>query len=110
MLCECEQVTVQDLERACELPFCRDLHTIRKITRLGLGPCQGTFCIWRAVMLLYENQRISAAECRQLLQEFLAERGKGSCFTLWGDQLKQYELARGIYLNNFQLGDAADEI
>ncbi len=44
IVCRCNDVTVEDVERAIEAG-CRDLECLRKVLRIGMGPCQGRTCI-----------------------------------------------------------------
>ncbi len=44
IICRCEDVTLEDVERAIE-EGCRDLESLRKRLRIGMGPCQGRTCI-----------------------------------------------------------------
>ncbi len=44
IVCRCNDVTVEDVERAIE-EGCRDLECLRKVLRIGMGPCQGRTCI-----------------------------------------------------------------
>uniref|UniRef100_A0A7C3SK98 (2Fe-2S)-binding protein n=1 Tax=Thermofilum pendens TaxID=2269 RepID=A0A7C3SK98_THEPE len=44
LLCFCEGVTIEDVERALEEGF-RDLESLKRRLRVGMGPCQGRYCI-----------------------------------------------------------------
>ncbi|NPA97071.1 MAG: (2Fe-2S)-binding protein [Crenarchaeota archaeon] len=44
IVCRCNDVTVEDVERAIE-EGCRDIECLRKVLRVGMGPCQGRTCI-----------------------------------------------------------------
>jgi len=44
IICRCNDVTVEDVERAIE-EGCRDLECLRKVLRIGMGPCQGRTCM-----------------------------------------------------------------
>ncbi len=44
LLCQCEDVTVEDVRRAVELGY-RDLESVKRYTGLGTGPCQGKTCL-----------------------------------------------------------------
>lgn len=43
-VCICEGVTVEDVERALEEGF-TDLESLKRRLRVGMGPCQGRYCI-----------------------------------------------------------------
>jgi thioredoxin reductase/bacterioferritin-associated ferredoxin len=43
IVCRCEDVSAGDIRRAVA-GGARDVHEIKRTTRLGMGPCQGRFC------------------------------------------------------------------
>ena len=43
LVCRCEDVSAGDLRRAV-IGGARDIHEIKRVTRLGMGHCQGRFC------------------------------------------------------------------
>ena len=44
IICRCNDVTLDDIERAIS-EGCKDLECLRKKLRIGMGPCQGRICI-----------------------------------------------------------------
>ena len=78
-----------------------NLDDIRRDTRLGMGPCQGGFCMYRAASLWAEYRAAATpgALTGALLRQFLQERWKGLTPVLWGDQLRQARLDELIYLD-----------
>ncbi len=44
ILCRCEDVTAEDVERAARTGF-SDLEEIKRYTGFGTGPCQGKECL-----------------------------------------------------------------
>src|SRR5215208_3494678 len=48
LICECELIGRGKLEEAIRRKGTADLDDIRRHVRLGMGPCQGGFCIYRA--------------------------------------------------------------
>jgi glycerol-3-phosphate dehydrogenase len=97
-----------------------NIDDIRRDTRLGMGPCQGGFCTYRAVALWEElrgngqesfaidknsdSESLSPIADRPspsvaLLRHFLQERWKGLTAIAWGDQLRQVRLDEIIYLD-----------
>ncbi|MEZ4633639.1 MAG: (2Fe-2S)-binding protein [Caldilineaceae bacterium] len=54
LVCECELVTRAMLENAARLNPTVTLDDLRRDVRLGMGPCQGGFCTYRAVGILHE--------------------------------------------------------
>lgn len=96
MLCECEMVSLAEVERAVSDDDVHVLSDIRRKTRLGMGTCQGAFCGYRALPLL-RCEKDKYAPFREEIQSFLDQRWKGIRPVLWGAQLRETELARGIY-------------
>jgi glycerol-3-phosphate dehydrogenase len=54
LICECELVTRAMLENAARSNPTLTLDDIRRDVRLGMGPCQGGFCTYRAAGILHE--------------------------------------------------------
>jgi glycerol-3-phosphate dehydrogenase len=97
LICECELITRQRLLDAFEHRDAPDLDDIRRVLRLGMGPCQGGFCILRAAGLLHGAEKISIEATNSHLLDFLQERWKGVQPLLWGDQLRQMQFDRLIF-------------
>lgn len=55
LVCECELVTRTMLEAAAHNNPTLTLDDLRRDVRLGMGPCQGGFCAYRAAGILHEN-------------------------------------------------------
>jgi len=96
MLCECEMVSLAEVERAVADDDVHFLSDIRRKTRLGMGTCQGAFCGYRAIPLL-RRAKDKYGPFRAEIQNFLDQRWKGIRPVLWGAQLRETELTRGIY-------------
>lgn len=103
LLCECERVTDAFLGEAQRCWRRGSLGDLRRLTRLGMGPCQGSFCTVRAAGYAHESLGVSLDETNALLREHLEERWKGTRPVLWGWQARQAELARGIGLGLLEL-------
>lgn len=54
LICECELVTRTMLENAAKQNPTITLDDLRRDVRLGMGPCQGGFCTYRAVGIVHE--------------------------------------------------------
>ena len=74
-----------------------NLDDIRRAMRLGMGPCQGGFCIYRATGILHAVERLDGEEAAASLTDFLQERWKGVWPILYGDQLRQARLDDWIF-------------
>ncbi len=96
-ICECELVPRQRLEQAIDHNPGASLDDLRRRLRLGMGPCQGGFCIYRATGIVHGRGGLSAAEADRSLLDFLQERWKGVWPVLHGDQLRQARLDDWIF-------------
>ncbi len=73
---------------------------MRRTIRLGLGTCQGGFCVYRAAPRhehRNEGDEPSAAATNLALSDVLEERRRGITPGLWGDQLRQELLDELMY-------------
>jgi glycerol-3-phosphate dehydrogenase len=99
LVCECEYVLRSRIERMAKEKGTHDLDDIRRELRLGMGPCQGGFCTYRAAGVLHDLRHLSPDQTNQALLRFLDERWRGIRPVLWGDDLRQIRLDEEIYLN-----------
>jgi glycerol-3-phosphate dehydrogenase len=97
MVCECELVSRSALEETITRTGSTNLDDIRRQLRLGMGPCQGGFCIYRAAGIMHGLDGISGEQADASLLAFLQERWKGSWPVLYGDQLRQSRLDDWIF-------------
>ena len=98
IICECELVSRHDVERVAQKVGTRHIGDIQHRTRLGMGPCQGGFCTYRALGIMQEAGKMTPQESTRILKEFLQRRFKGIKPALWGDQLREEQLVESIYL------------
>jgi glycerol-3-phosphate dehydrogenase len=97
LICECEMIGRGKLEEAMRRRATTNLDDIRRQLRLGMGPCQGGFCIYRATGILHGFDRMTAEQANDSLRHFLQERWKGVWPILYGDQLRQARLDDWIF-------------
>jgi glycerol-3-phosphate dehydrogenase len=97
LICECEMVPRSKLEDAIRRRATTNLDDIRRLLRLGMGPCQGGFCIYRATGILHGLDGLTAEQADEALLHFLQERWKGVWPVLYGDQLRQARLDDWIF-------------
>ena len=97
LICECEMVPRWKLEEAMQRRATTNLDDIRRLLRLGMGPCQGGFCIYRATGILHGLDGLTAEQADESLLHFLQERWKGVWPILYGDQLRQARLDDWIF-------------
>lgn len=107
LLCECEmvpQAVVDDLTKALQhhghFP---GLGAIGLRSRIGKGPCQGTFCSQRVAAYLYDTGGWQAARGIAELRSFLIERWRGQAPLLWDISLAQAELLEATHCGTFGL-------
>ncbi len=105
IVCECEMVTVGEIEYAVKELEAHNLVDLRRRTRLGMGPCQGELCAYRAAGLLQAFSDMSGFDASQLLESFLEERWKGIKPIFWGDALREAEFSYWIYEGLFGIND-----
>jgi glycerol-3-phosphate dehydrogenase len=96
-VCECELVSRPALEAAVRERASVHLDDFRRLLRLGMGPCQGGFCMYRAAGIVHGLGRLEAEEANRALLDFLQERWKGVWPILYGDQLRQARLDDWIF-------------
>ena len=97
LVCECELIGRRKLEETMRRSATTKLDDIRRSLRLGMGPCQGGFCMYRATGLLHAVDRLDGAQASTSLLDFLEERWKGMWPILYGDQLRQARLDDWIF-------------
>ncbi len=97
IVCECELVSREKLVQAVKQTGSTNLDDIRRQLRLGMGPCQGGFCIYRAAGIMHELDAFSAQDADRALSDFLQERWKGVWPVLYGDQLRQTRFDEWVF-------------
>ena len=96
LICECEEVSVGEINAAIDRMDVSTLTDLRRRTRVGMGTCQGEFCACRAAGLLAKAHGCVERE-RKDLADFLQERWKGNFPIGWGDTLREAEYTQWIY-------------
>ncbi len=98
LVCECELVTREQVIQSITSGEAKTIDDIRRDTRLGMGPCQGGFCTYRAAGIIHDLVQPPIEETNVAIRDFLRERWKGLTPILWGPQLKQERLDELMYL------------
>ena len=94
VLCECEAVSRGQLELALRSADSGDLDDLRRDLRLGMGPCQGAFCAYRAAGL--SAALLSRPAPDGGFADFADERWRGLRPLGWGRGLRQLEMLRRV--------------
>ncbi|MGC9157462.1 MAG: anaerobic glycerol-3-phosphate dehydrogenase subunit GlpA [Terracidiphilus sp.] len=100
IVCECEMVTRGELEyilRDTNPIPAQTIADIGRRTRLGFGPCQGTYCGYKAMLAGYQAHRWSASEAATEFSDYIQERWKGQSFIHQGKQLEQLDISHDTY-------------
>ena len=97
LICECELIGRRTLEDTVRRRGGANLDDIRRSLRLGMGPCQGGFCIYRAAGILHGVNRLDGEQASEALRSFVQERWKGVYPILYGDQLRQARLDDWVF-------------
>jgi glycerol-3-phosphate dehydrogenase len=107
LLCECEMVpqsVVEEIVDAIrELDGRPDFEAIGLRSRIGKGPCQGTFCSQRLAAYLYDRQHLDNRQGLSEMRAFLRERWRGQQPLLWDLPLAQAELLEAMHCGLFCL-------
>jgi glycerol-3-phosphate dehydrogenase len=97
IVCECELISRRQIEKlAAERPQVT-LDDVRRRLRLGMGPCQGGFCTYRAAGILHDAGRSNVSRANGLITSFLEHRWLGLPAVLYGDQVRQAVLDDWIF-------------
>jgi len=97
IVCECELVAREQLDAVLDATGTTALDDLRRRLRLGMGPCQGGFCTYRAAGIMHARGSLGAPEADRALTEFLQERWKGIWPVLYGDQLRQMRFDEWVF-------------
>ncbi|AEG16835.1 glycerol-3-phosphate dehydrogenase, anaerobic, A subunit [Desulfofundulus kuznetsovii DSM 6115] len=103
LICECELVSRAEIEHAAGCADTFTLCDIRRKTRMGMGTCQGAFCAFRTLGVAAEHNTCVLENNLHYLREFLQSRWEGIRPVLWGQQLRETQLAQAIYGTIFNL-------
>lgn len=100
VVCECELVTRAELEyvlgSSTSIPA-KTITDVGRRTRLGFGPCQGTFCGYKAMLAGFQTHRWNAAEASEQFENYLDERWKGQASIGQGKQVEQLYLSHDLF-------------
>lgn len=96
LVCECEQVSVGEVNYAIENLHVHNLINLRRRTRMGMGTCQGEMCACRAAGLLGKANGCADRTLTDLAS-FLGERWKGMYPIAWGETLVESQFTSWLY-------------
>ncbi|MGL5957624.1 MAG: anaerobic glycerol-3-phosphate dehydrogenase subunit A [Phocaeicola sp.] len=96
MVCECEGSSVGEVKYAIEELNVKNLVSLRRRTRVGMGTCQGELCACRAAGLLADAHHCTQ-RAKDDLASFLNERWVGVYPVAWGETLCETQLTSWVY-------------
>jgi glycerol-3-phosphate dehydrogenase len=101
LLCECEMVPTSVFDEiAAGLTHNGHRPGLREMgqrSRVGKGPCQGSFCSLRMAAHMYDQGMLQNGEGVVELSDFLNERWRGMQPLLWGAAVSQAELQEALH-------------
>ncbi len=107
IICECEMVPKSAInEIISSIEEHKGLLSLKAIglrSRLGKGPCQGTFCSVRLAAYLYDQCKLESDKGIFQLKDFLNERWLGQHVLFWDLPLIQSELMEAIHCGLFNI-------
>lgn len=106
LVCECEGVSVAEINYAIQDLGAKNIINLRRRTRLGMGTCQGELCACRAAGL-FSKSNACVRRSIEDLASFMNERWKGVFPVAWGDTLAEAQFTSWVYegvcgLDNFE--------
>lgn len=96
LVCECEQVSMGEVDSAIANLEVNNLVDLRRRTRFGMGTCQGELCACRAAGRLARAQDC-VSKARGDLKSFIGERWKGMYPVAWGETLRESSYTQWVY-------------
>lgn len=96
LVCECEQVSVAEVNYAMDELHVHNLINLRRRTRLGMGTCQGELCACRGAGLLERHDKCTQRSLDDLAS-FMNERWHGMYPVCWGETLCEVQFTSWLY-------------
>lgn len=110
IICECEYLHRSTIEKEFDKQPEANLDDVRRRTRLGMGPCQGTFCGMRAAGIMHEkaaktvtDPAANADRTSSMLRLFVKNRYSGLESLMYGEQLREATLNKWILAGNLDI-------
>ncbi|MBU1168566.1 MAG: anaerobic glycerol-3-phosphate dehydrogenase subunit A [Proteobacteria bacterium] len=107
LLCECEMISTRIIDELSQSmtdegqPF--SLVSLGLRSRLGKGPCQGAFCVFRVTAHLYTKKWLNRTMGLCHMKDFIQSRFKGIRTVIMGPTLAQIELQEAVQCGLFNL-------
>lgn len=113
IVCECELVTKSMIIDRLEEQPDATIDDLRRQLRIGMGPCQGTFCTLRTAGIMHEfrcaraeaqDRAVEADRSTSMFRLFADNRRVGTDPLDYGAQLRETALNRWIFDGIFDVG------
>ncbi len=108
LVCECEGVTVGEVNYAIDNLNINKLVNLRRRTRMGMGTCQGGLCACRAAGMMVKSHKC-ADKAKADMVDFVQERWKGMNPIAWGDTMNEAQFMSWIYEGVCGLADNTND-
>ncbi len=95
-VCLCESVTEAEVRHAVSTMWAKTLDDVRRRTRVGYGPCQGTYCGPRVASIVAEELGMTVEQEAALAEDFDQERQRGVKPSMSGAQTIQVALTQAV--------------
>lgn len=99
VICNCEAITEAELRYCIRNEWAYTVDDLRRRARLGMGPCQGMRCAYKAAGILGDELGWDSVKIKEETVNFLQERWKGKRPLLDGDQIAQEEMNQAVHSN-----------
>lgn len=108
LVCECERVSVAEVEYAIRSLDVTHLDDLRRRTRIGMGTCQGHICAMRAAGIMAKT-KTTTRQATEFVADFVEERWRGVRPVAWGDSLVEAQFTQWFYDGICGLGNRDKE-
>ena len=96
LVCECEKVCRAEIAYAVKVLGVKTLDDLRRRTRVGMGPCQSSYCVEKAAKV-FAGELGDTSLSEELKKDYLQHRWKGIVPICRAEQLAQAEYLRNKY-------------
>lgn len=110
VLCACEPVTAAEVSWACRNEWAVTLDDVRRRTRLGQGPCQGTLCTLPGAVALGRERNFPPPRVFVEAADFLEERFRERRPALRGMQTVQEVLHQTLHRSVANLDELGERM
>ncbi len=107
LICECEMVSESMVDRIVETLLAEGnsptLEEVGRRSRIGKGPCQGTFCSFRLAAYLYHTGNLDKKQGFFQIKAFVNERWKGLMPLVRDKELARLEMQEAFLCGLFNM-------